>query len=310
MMLHLLATGCNRFFWLFLLCLAGALGPLRARQLPPPQADSPAVSTRLPLVAAGLGLGYAGGMYMLSKTWYSDTPKTSFHFFNDNRQWKQVDKMGHFYGAFHEGRLGIAALRAARLPGKKAIWYGGLLGFALQTPIEWLDGYAADYGASAGDLGANALGALALIAQELAWGEVRLQPKFSFHQSAWAGLRPQVLGRNLPGQVLKDYNGQTYWLAADVASFLPEQSRFPRWLHLALGHGADQMVYGNPQQNQAAGYRAYRQYYLALDLRLSHLHTRHKWLKATFWLLDMVHLPAPAVEYNRRQGVKLHPFYF
>ncbi|MGV3639673.1 MAG: DUF2279 domain-containing protein [Adhaeribacter sp.] len=309
-MRYLLVAGLNRFLWLFLLLLAAVAQPVQAAQLPAPPADTPTVSRKLPLAAAGLGLGYGAGLYVLSKTWYQDVPKTRFHFFNDNRQWKQVDKIGHFYGAFHEGRLGIAALRAARLPEKKAIWYGGLLGFVLQSPIEWLDGYAAGYGASAGDLGANALGSLALIAQELAWGELRLQPKFSFHQSAWAPLRPQVLGDNLPARLLKDYNGQTYWLAADVGAFLPAKSRYPRWLHLALGHGANEMVYGSPGQNREAGYRAYRQYYLALDFRLGHLQTRHKWLKATFWLLDMVHLPAPAVEYNRRQGIKLHPFYF
>lgn len=309
-MRYLLVTGLNRFLCLFLLLLATGALPCLGRQLPPQPADTPAVSRKLPLAAAGLGLGYGAGLYVLSKTWYQDEPKTRFHFFNDNRQWKQVDKIGHFYGAFHEGRLGIAALRAARLPEKKAIWYGGLLGFVLQSPIEWLDGYAAGYGASAGDLGANALGSLALIAQELAWGELRLQPKFSFHQSAWAPLRPQVLGSNLAARVLKDYNGQTYWLAADVGAFLPALSRYPRWLNLALGHGANEMVYGHPGQNREAGYRAYRQYYLALDFRLGHLQTRHKWLKATFWLLDMVHLPAPAVEYNRRQGIKLHPFYF
>jgi VanZ family protein len=301
---------CRRFLAIMGLCVVGPLPPLLAQSSTGTQNDTATVFKGLPLAAAGFGLGYTAGLVVLSKTWYSQSEKTGVHFFNDNRQWKQVDKVGHFWGAFHEGRLGIAALRAARVPEKKAILYGGLLGFVLQSPIEILDGYAQGYGASAGDLGANALGAFALITQELSWGAVRLQPKFSFHQTRWAALRPGVLGAGLPEEMLKDYNGQTYWLAADVAAFLPPQSRYPRWLHLALGYGADGMVHGSPTDNRQAGYQAYRQYYLALDVDFSFFKPRSKLLKGVFWVLDMVHLPGPAVEYNRRQGLKLHPIYF
>lgn len=310
MMLAPLVSACRRCLWLLLVCLLGPAPHLLAQQAPAAASDSLLPAKRLPLVAAGLGLGYATGLVVLSKTWYGQSPKTGFHFFNDLPQWKQLDKAGHFWGAFQEGRLGIAALRAAGVAEKKAIWYGGMLGFVLQAPIEWLDGYAAGYGASASDLGANALGALALVSQHLAWGEARFRPKFSFHQTRWAALRPQVLGHHLPEQLLKDYNGQTYWLAADLSGLLPAQSRYPRWLNLALGYGAEEMVFGHPLPNQQAGYRAYRQYYLAPDLNLRYIKTRHKWLKWAFRVLDMVHLPAPAVEYNRRQGLKLHPIYF
>lgn len=309
-MLDLLVCACHRFLGLLLVCLLGPAPGLLAQQQASTVRDSLLQTPGLPLLAAGLGLGYTTGLVVLSKTWYRQSPKTSFHFFNDNPQWKQLDKAGHFWGAYHEGRLGIDALRAAGLPEKKAIWYGGLLGFVLQSPIEWLDGYAAGYGASAGDLGANALGSLALITQHLAWGEARLQPKFSFHQTRWAALRPQVLGSSLPEEMLKDYNGQTYWLAADLAALLPAPSRVPRWLNLAVGYGAEEMVFGHPLTNHQAGYRAYRQYYLAPDFNFRYFETRHKWLKGALWLLDMVHLPLPAVEYNRRQGLKLHPIYF
>ena len=51
-------------------------------------------------------------------------------------------------------------------------------------------------------------------------------------------------------QVLKDYNGQTYWLSANIWSFNKE-SNFPRWLNVAFGYGADGMLYGenNPTNN-------------------------------------------------------------
>ena len=38
-----------------------------------------------------------------------------------------------------------------------------------------------------------------------------LHPKFSFHQTKFASQRPETLGASLNEQILKDYNGQTYW---------------------------------------------------------------------------------------------------
>ncbi|MDB5262045.1 MAG: hypothetical protein JWQ14_1326 [Adhaeribacter sp.] len=279
-------------------------------QVPETKADSLLPAKNIKLVVAGLAVGYTGLLFGLSNTWYEQSEKTSFHFFNDNREWKQLDKAGHFWGAFHESRLGIEALRAARVPEKKAIIYGSLLGFALQSPIEWLDGYAADYGASTGDLGANALGSLAVLAQQLAWGELKITPKFSFHRTPYAQQRPAVLGSNLPEELLKDYNGQTYWLAADVSSFLKETSRYPKWLNVALGYGGQHMLYGEPADNVRNGSDAYRQYYLSVDLNLRKLKTRHKLLRQAFSIISIIHLPAPAVEYNRKRGLVLHPLYF
>ena len=275
--------------------------------LPP---DSLQSNKKLKLAAAGLTLGYTGAMIALSNTWYKESDRTKFHFFNDNHEWKQLDKAGHFWGSFHESRLGVDALKAAQVPTKKAIIYGSLLGFILQSPIELLDGYATDYGASVGDLGANAAGSLAVMAQQLTWGELRFRPKYSFHRTRFADQRPAVLGSTFAEQLLKDYNGQTYWLAGDVAAFLPPQSRYPKWLNVALGYGAEQMVYGQPTDNKQNGFNAYRQYYLALDINLLHIPTRHKWLRYVFYVINTVHLPAPAVEYNRKKGLLFHPLYF
>jgi len=259
---------------------------------------------------SGLGVAYGTSLYILNQTWYEQSNKTSFHFFNDIREWQQLDKAGHTWGSFHESRLGVDALRSAGVSSKKAIIYGGLLGFVLQSPIEWLDGYAPDYGASISDLGANALGSVAVITQELVWGQLRLQPKYSFHPSQLASLRQQVLGGTLLEQALKDYNGQTYWLAADVAAFLPQNTKYPRWLNLALGYGGEQMLFGEPDTNRQNGFRAYRQYYFTLDLNLMRIKTRSKFLRTAFYVLSSIHLPAPAVEYNQKQGFKFYPVYF
>jgi hypothetical protein len=307
-LLNIIFSCSKGLSWLMLLGYITAFQAIG--QVPEIQPDSLTSKKKIKLAAAGLAVGYTGLLIGLSNTWYEQSEKTGFHFFNDNREWKQLDKVGHFWGAFHESRLGIEALRAAKVPEKKAIIYGSLLGFVLQSPIELLDGFAADYGASAGDLGANAAGSVAVLAQQLAWGEIRLMPKFSFHRTNYARQRPGVLGSNLTEQLLKDYNGQTYWLSADIAAFMPALSSYPKWLNLALGYGGQRMVFGEPTDNLKNGFDAYRQYYLSLDLNLQHIKTRHKLLRKAFSLISIIHLPAPAVEYNRKHGLVFHSLYF
>ncbi len=257
-----------------------------------------------------LGAGYAGTLYVLNKAWYSKAERTHFHFFNDNRQWMQMDKAGHLWTAFHQSRAGVDLMRHSGYNDKKAIWLGGMLGILMQTPIEILDGYSAAYGASVGDQVANMAGSALVISQQLMWNEYRVTPKYSFWPSKYQPLRPNVLGRNLSEQLLKDYNGQHYWLSVGVASFLPEDTFYPPWLNLALGYSANGMVYGDPLLNQARGYQAYRQYFLALDVDLTKIKTRHTVLKKAFYLLNIIHLPSPALEFNRQQGLRIHPLYF
>ena len=265
---------------------------------------------RLLLIGSGFSAGYTAMLVSLNSAWYKEQERTGFHFFNDNRQWRQMDKAGHFWSAFHQSRAGIDLLRWAGVPDKKAIWYGGMLGIALQTPIEIFDGYQSDYGASVGDQIANMTGAAGVIAQELAWREVRIMPKFSFQTTRYAAARPNVLGSNLAEQVLKDYNGQTYWLSVNVGSFLKPESKYPKWLNIAVGYGADGMVYNDEEANAARGFSAHRQYYLSPDLNLMHFKGRSKLLNTALYVLSIVKIPAPAMEYNRKDGFRFHPVYF
>ncbi|RNI30739.1 DUF2279 domain-containing protein [Rufibacter latericius] len=267
-------------------------------------------SRRLPLLAAGVATVYVGGLALLNQAWYQEKEQTRFHWFDDSREWKQIDKAGHLWGAFHESRLGVDLLRKAGVPEKKAIWYGGALGFVLQTPIEYFDGRSPDYGASLSDIAANAAGSLAVITQQLAWGENRIIPKYSFHRTSYASMRPNVLGKGFSEEFLKDYNGHTYWFSVDLAKFLPSQSKFPKWLNPAVGFGAEEMVYNDADANRAIGLKAYRQYYLSVDLNWQAIPTHSKFLKSTFYVLSIFKFPAPALEYNRRKGWKAHALYF
>ncbi|MFC6999960.1 DUF2279 domain-containing protein [Rufibacter roseus] len=264
----------------------------------------------MPWIAAGTAVAYTSGLMLLNEAWYKDSPRSSFHWFNDAHEWKQLDKAGHAWGSFHLSRLGVDVLRAAGVSEKKAVWYGGAVGFAMLTPIEYFDGRSPTYGASLSDIAANATGSLLVIGQQLAWQELRIVPKYSFHRTRYAAFRPNLLGNGLAEEMLKDYNGHTYWLSVDVAKFLPASSSYPKWLNVAPGYGAEEMVYNDPDSNRAAGFHAYRQYYLSVDLNWKAIPTQSKFLKSTFYVLSIFKFPAPALEYNRRQGWKAHALYF
>ncbi|WP_236614020.1 DUF2279 domain-containing protein [Nafulsella turpanensis] len=264
---------------------------------------------RMRALLAGGAAGYTGLLFGLNALWYSEQDQSSFHFFNDNRQWMLVDKSGHAYSSFHLSRIGAEAFQWAGLPRRKAQLYGSLGGWLLMTPVEILDGFSAEYGASWGDVAANSVGSLLYAGQHLVWEEVRIKPKFSFHTTPFAAERPGTLGHTLPTQILKDYNGQTYWLAVDLKKFLPDNSQYPKWLHLAFGYGTTDMVYALPESNRLRGYEPLQQWYLAPDIDLSHLKGKRKWLNGLIFLLEGLHLPAPALEWNRN-GIRFHPLYF
>ncbi len=255
------------------------------------------------------GAGYTTGCVGLYALWYSNQSATGFHFFNDNRQWMLIDKLGHAYSAFHLSRTSASALQWAGMSSRKAGVYGSLAGFMAMLPIEIMDGFAPAYGASPGDIVANSAGALLYGGQLLLWDEIRIRPKFSFHTTGYAAIRPNTLGNNLPAQILKDYNGQTHWFSADLEKFLPEGNKFPKWLNLAAGYGAEGMVYGQPEENHLAGYYAVKQFYFGPDIDLSGIKTKNRLVKALLFVLEGVRLPSPALEINKNR-IRLHPVYF
>ncbi|MDR7210788.1 DUF2279 domain-containing protein [Flavobacterium piscis] len=248
----------------------------------------------------------------LNQIWYADYPKSNFHFINDNDEWLQMDKIGHMYSAYHLGRLGSEALKWSGTDRKKQLIYGAGVGFVFLTAVEVLDGYSSEWGASSGDIIANATGTALYVSQELLWKEQRITPKFSFHTTHYANQRPEILGTSLNEQVLKDYNGQTYWFSVNLHSFAKE-TKIPKWLNVAFGYGADGMLTGNIQneipfliQNQDK----FRQFYLSFDVNLQKIDTKSHFLKTIFSVFNTIKIPAPTLEYSANKGLKGHLFYF
>lgn len=248
----------------------------------------------------------------LNQLWYADYPQSNFHFINDNSEWMQMDKLGHLYSSYHIGRFGAAALNWSGASPKNQLIYGASLGFVFLTAVEVMDGYSAEWGASMGDVIANASGTALYVSQALIWNEQRIIPKFSFHTTQYANYRPDLLGNSLQEQVLKDYNGQTYWLSVNLYSF-SKKSKIPKWLNLALGYGAKGMMGKNDDKNTLifpSKQENYRQFYLSLDLDLTKISTKSQFLKTIFSVLNSVKIPAPTLEYSAQRRFKFHALYF
>ena len=248
----------------------------------------------------------------LNQLWYADYPKSDFHFINDNDEWLQMDKAGHVFSAYHLGSYGANALKWSGSSRKSQLLYGATVGFAFLTAVEVFDGFSQEWGASSGDLIANAGGTALYVSQELLWKEQRIVPKFSFQTTKYASLRPNVLGSSLSEEIFKDYNGQTYWLSVNLHSFF-KSSKLPKWLNLAVGYGADGMIAGRSETvvdlNLPFSKRE-RQFYLSLDADLTKIETKSAFLKTFFSIFNAIKIPAPTIEISGSQGVKLRGFYF
>ena len=248
----------------------------------------------------------------LSQLWYKDYPQSKFHFINDNNEWLQMDKLGHFFSTYQLGNASKNALQWSGVNQKNQIIYGATFGFAFLSAVEILDGYSQEWGASSGDIIANAAGTSLLISQELLWHEQRIIPKFSFHTTNYAAIRPNLLGKTLNEQILKDYNGQTYWLSVNLHSFM-KGSKIPKWLNVAVGYGANGMISGNDQYidpNLNFNEVRLRKFYLSLDADLTKIPTKNNFLKTIFSIFNTIKIPAPSVELVANGVVNFRCLYF
>lgn len=248
----------------------------------------------------------------LNQLWYADYPRSKFHFINDNKDWLQMDKAGHIYSSYHLGRLGSEMLQWSGASSKQQLIYGAGLGFAFLTAVEVLDGFSSEWGASTGDVIANGTGTALYVSQELLWKEQRITPKFSFHTTQFVKYRPEVLGSSFSEQILKDYNGQTYWLSANLKSFF-KNSKIPKILNIAIGYGADGMIDSRGENTTFLPHENWqrsRQFYLSLDLDLTKIETKSHFLKTFFSVFSVLKIPAPTLEYTVNEGFRTHLLYF
>jgi uncharacterized protein YfiM (DUF2279 family) len=282
----------------------------------------------------GTGI-YSASSFSLYHVWYKKYPLIDFHFFNDWEEWELMDKAGHVYTSWMQSYMMYSVADWVGYSDRQSILIGALSSTIFQSTLEIMDGCSENWGFSLSDMGANLLGTGLFTAQEYYWGEQRFLLKYSVFPITYSsGLLPavgqegqishleranQLFGSSLPTRLLKDYNSQSIWL-----SFNPEvlvgEFGWPDWLNLALGYSPAN-IYGTNNNTWIQDgvlydlnsvYPRYHQFFLAPDINWSKIKTSSPFLKSLFRLLNVIKVPAPALELNDLEGVQLvfHWFYF
>ncbi|MFZ9660815.1 MAG: DUF2279 domain-containing protein [Chitinophagaceae bacterium] len=253
----------------------------------------------------------------LNKAWYSNYSKTSFHFFNDMGEWMQMDKAGHVWTSYQLARTSTSIWKWSGMNTTKSILAGSISAFAFQSIIEMQDAYSVKWGYSLTDMMANILGISTFALQELQWNEQRIQVKFQYspykYPDEFLERKKQLFGSNLTEQILKDYNSQIYWMSINVHAFFPN-SHIPKWFNLAIGYNARIMLGGREniwtnikgQTIDASDQKRFRRYFLSMDIDLTKIQTKNKFLHNVLCTFNCVKLPFPAFELNSLGKIQFH----
>ncbi len=251
----------------------------------------------------------------LDYLWYRKFPHSRFHLFNDNAEWLNMDKVGHATTAYNIAAIQSDIFHWAGVKAVPAAAIGTFTALGFMTMIEILDGRSAKWGFSIGDMLANLSGCLLYQGQQWLWNEQRIGLKFSYHYTLYAQYYPQELGANWSERIIKDYNGQTYWLSCNIASFLPSRSNFPNWINATIGYGAEGMIgaRNNPKElngKSIPDFGRYRQFYFSFDTDLFRVQGVSEFADLLLKVNRTLKLPFPALEWNGEQGAKMHLLYY
>jgi hypothetical protein len=266
------------------------------------------------LAVAG-GVTYTTAMLGFYHFDYQDKLQSHFHIGPVTNNWRmRMDETHHATATYYIGRIGYDLLHWAGMNETRATLIGGLSGFIMLSSQEILDGFSTRWGATIGDLTTNALGSAFFISQQLVWHDQKMLLKWSYHPTSFPAYCPEELGRNSYQKIIKDYNGQTFWISANLKSFSHQDSHIPRWFNIALGLGVTGItgpVNENPVtgENPISTFEPRRLYYIAPDIDLTKIHTNSKTLKWVFEALGFLKFPLPALELSGK-GIKFKPFYF
>lgn len=270
--------------------------------------------SRLYSVSGIWAASYGSSLYLLSNYWYDGLQ--GFRTFDDRKNWLQIDKMGHLQTAYFQGAWGAQLMKWAGLENRPAALIGGSVGFVNQTVIEILDGQSPGYGWSNTDFLANGLGSIFFIGQQLGWQEQRILFKFGYKRPDYNQYNNPLISEIVLQEFgkggeafFKDYNAQTYWMSTNIYSFLPEDSKCPKWLNVAVGYGADQMFHATDNINKGiADIKRKREFYLSLDVDLTKIKTNNRLAKTALFLLNVFKVPFPALRVTSEGEINVVPF--
>ncbi len=231
--------------------------------------------------------------------WWKDN-RAPFHFEEDLVYGLNVDKIGHFYGAYLLGFTIEKSLGWANVQEPTSLYLGSAGGLLFQTFVEIEDGFSA-WGFDRVDFASDVAGAAWPIARyHLAYLR-NFDLKLSYHPSDLLGNPGGIGFKGQKHLMIDDYEGQTLWLGLKVHSLLPDAVKpyWPDFLGIAAGYGARQVAGPNP----------HRVYFLAADLDMTKvIPPKTAFLKTLGEALNFIHMPLPALEFS--PDVTFYGIYF
>jgi hypothetical protein len=248
-------------------------------------------------IVSGASLAILGGIYYRWKTaWWTD-PAASFHIQYNYTYTQNVDKIGHLYGGILFAECFGAGLRWAGLDEEPSLLYGAMFSTLVYTGVEIKDGYAPTWGFDPMDLMASAVGAFYPYTQK----KIPFLQNFNFKYSYFPSNTPYY-NKHKDNQFFNDdYEGETFWLAANMKNLLPTDinSFMPDFLNIAVGVSVENL--DNPSARQ-------RVFIISPDIDLVKLfNPENEFLKEALRLLNYIHIPLPALKIS--PDFKAYPIY-
>ena len=274
----------------------------------------------------------------LWEAWYQEFELTGFHSFDDWGEWEDMDKAGHLMTTYNEANSLFKGALWTGMDRRKAKWAAAGGAMLLQSTVEVMDGFSAEWGFSWADMGFNVAGAGLFVAQEEIWGEQRILFKLSSvrpdypttpiysvdgqHQTTLLARADALYGASFGQLLIKDYNAQIIWASINPRSFSRNSnSKLPPWLNLAVGYGAGNMYGGftNEWTDDRTGavyrldpaqYPRTREFYLSLDIDFTRLGVKNHFWRTVLSSLNFVKFPAPVIGVDTRGQFFASPLYW
>ena len=288
-------------------------------------------------ITGGGAAAYGGSLILLNNVWYKQYPRSKFHLFDDHGEWLQMDKAGHILTAYTETGWVYGGFKWAGVKPNQAVWAAAATGILLQTGIEILDGYSAEWGFSWSDMAANTIGALLFASQQSAWGEQRMVLKVSntpirysvtpipsldgTSNSSLKERANDLFGDNYTQTFFKDYNAVKVWVSVNPDAYLPADAKLhPSWLSVSFGYGAGNL-FGGYQNKWVAkngavyelnekDFPRFRMVLFSLDVDLARIPVKDPFVKGLFNTINFIKIPSPTLEIGRSGKVRFRWLYF
>ena len=269
-------------------------------------------SKRELILTTGIASSAAVSLIGINHVWYKNYPKTSFHLFDDFKEWNGMDKVGHVCTSYHLNHYSYLLLKKNGI--KKPLLKSSLYTFSYMMGVEFIDGFSSEWGFSIYDVMANGIGSLMYASQQKWFKKQIFKIKFSSHFSEYSSCRPSLLGETPAQQIFKDYNGQTYWLTFNLNQLLNQKINFFNYVDFAVGYSIDGFTgaHENPiiatcpcHYDQCNNLERKSQFLFSLDLNTDKIKSKNKVFKFLLAPFDIVKVPFPAVIINDDKPFRL-----